>query len=208
MALRTVHVPGSINTGRNEQPSHKLVGAEKPLNLCRRHVTRSLPKTGQLQVLLFFLFSPASTYFNPVCVQNVMYPKQHAAISGIATLLFALWIGIAPEQTVVWLVIGMIAGVLIDVDHVVLGMIVDGRIDEGISWFLHPVAAVTQPDALLADMAYDTLVYHRLISHLLVLAVLAALSNTYPLLLPAVVGLAAHIVADVVWDVWNGTYQR
>lgn len=135
-----------------------------------------------------------------------MYPKQHAVISAGATVLFGILLNGSPTQIALWTIIGVVAGVLIDVDHVILGMVIGKNIEDGIAWFLHPAAALTQPDQLLADMDYDALVYHRMISHVLVLAVLTLLIPVHPLLLPAAVGLTAHILADVVWDVKHGQY--
>lgn len=135
-----------------------------------------------------------------------MYPKHHAAVSGMATVLYAAWMQAEPVQMALWAVIGITAGVMIDVDHVLLGMLVDGRVAEGLSWFRQPVTAVTRPDALLADMEYDTMVYHRLLSHTVVLTVLVALIRFHSLFIPAAVGLAAHIAADVVWDVKQRSY--
>lgn len=135
-----------------------------------------------------------------------MYPRQHAVVSGAATLLYAVITSVSPVEIVLWTIIGVIAGVLIDVDHVILSMLVAHRVEEGISWFKRPVQAITSPDDLLEDMEYESLVFHRMISHGLVLVILIVLTRVHVLFLPAVIGLTAHILADILWDLKQGSY--
>lgn len=133
-----------------------------------------------------------------------MYPKQHAAISAVTALVVAVVIGVSIPTVVLWTVIGTLAGIFIDVDHVLLSMFVAGNREKGRYWFTHPIEAVTEPDALVESMEYSDMVYHRMVSHLAVFGVFYLLIDVNQLFMPVAAGLGAHIVGDLVWDVRNG----
>lgn len=135
-----------------------------------------------------------------------MYPKQHAIISGLATLLIAVFIEPDPVMIGIWTLIGTVAGVFIDVDHAVLSVLVENKWKEVLYWCRHPVKALTEPESFIQSTGYDTLVFHRLASHILILLTLVVLLRLHPFVLPAVVGVSAHIAADMVWDVKNNEY--
>lgn len=135
-----------------------------------------------------------------------MLPVQHAAVSGTAVFLAAIRWTSSPETILLWTVTGLLAGVLIDVDHALLAMVARGKTGEGLYWFRHPLEAITDPDAFLNDMDYPALVYHRLVTHLIVFLALSALALTasHPLIIPALIGIGTHIAADLYWDVRRG----
>lgn len=135
-----------------------------------------------------------------------MYPKQHALVSGAAVLAYSLFLNLPPTEIAVWVGIGMFTGVLIDVDHVLLSMVVAGRYEQGLSWFQRPMRAVLDPEALLEDMEYDRLLYHRLLSHLFVFVILVSLISVHRLFISAAAGLAVHIASDILWDMKQGSY--
>lgn len=129
-----------------------------------------------------------------------MYPKQHAVLSSTATLAAGTLAQLGTPELVLWTVIGTAVGVLIDVDHALLGMLVAGRVEKGRYWFRHPVTAVTDADRFLDDMEYNGLRTHRLVTHVLGFLSLLALLPVHRLVTPAAVGLGTHIVGDVLWD--------
>ncbi len=133
-----------------------------------------------------------------------MRPDEHAVISGFVVFIAAQLAGFDTPDVLLWTVAGTAAGVLIDVDHALLSMVVKGRVREGLYWFRHPVKAMTDPDAFLADMEYPALVYHRMATHLAILVVIILLTGIHPLVIPVMIGVAAHVVADIVWDVHTG----
>jgi membrane-bound metal-dependent hydrolase YbcI (DUF457 family) len=129
-----------------------------------------------------------------------MYPKQHAVVSGIGTLVYAILYGLLPADVLLWTFLGMVAGVMIDVDHVVLSMIMTGRYRRGLFWIRQPVRALTEPREFLDDMGYDELWYHRIITHTLILASLVVLLDLHPLVRPVMVGVVFHLVADLLYE--------
>lgn len=133
-----------------------------------------------------------------------MLPDEHAVISGLVVFIAAQVFGLSTPDVLVWTFLGMVAGVLIDVDHALLAMTVKGRISEGLYWFRHPFRAVRNPDAFLAEMDYPMLVYHRLMTHSLIFLALVLLRHVHELILPVLIGVIAHIIADIVWDVKRG----
>ncbi len=136
-----------------------------------------------------------------------MYPRDHAIIAAAVTAIVAVISGVTGTGFIVWVTIGTIAGVVIDVDHVVLSMFVHGRWREGFKWLGQPRHALLSPDALLEDIDYPKLVHHRILSHMVIFAALVVLVPVHELVRPAVLGLGAHILADIAWDLWNETYR-
>lgn len=136
-----------------------------------------------------------------------MYPKHHALISGLAAASYAALTGLALQQVAVWTVIGMFAGVFIDVDHAVLAVMF-GKRDVVWDWMHRPVTALVEPARFVADIEYGgpSLYYHRIISHLVILAVVVFLARWYALFVPVMVALVAHIAADIAWDLHHGNY--
>lgn len=136
-----------------------------------------------------------------------MYPRHHAIVAAAVTAVAAVASGVTGFAFLAWVAVGTIAGVFIDVDHVVLSMLVHGRWREGYRWLRQPRHALLSPDALLEDIDYPKLVHHRILSHMLVFAGLVLLVPFNDLIRPAVIGLGAHILADMVWDIRHETYR-
>jgi hypothetical protein len=136
-----------------------------------------------------------------------MYPRHHAIIAAAVTAMAAVASGVTGLAFVAWVTIGTVAGVFIDIDHVVLSMLVHGRWKEGYKWLRQPRHALLSPDALLEDIDYPKLVHHRILSHMIIFAVLVAVVPLHDLVRPAVIGLGAHILSDIAWDLWNQTYR-
>ncbi|MDY6771593.1 MAG: hypothetical protein SV186_06610 [Candidatus Nanohaloarchaea archaeon] len=136
-----------------------------------------------------------------------MYPRDHAILSAAVTAGSAAFLGLVPGQILLWTVMGTVAGVFIDVDHVFLSMLVTGEWDEGLAWLRAPHKAFMEPDRLLRDIEYPALVRHRILTHFLALAVLLAGTKLHVLFYPAAIGLAVHIAVDIVVDIWNGAYR-
>lgn len=137
-----------------------------------------------------------------------MDPDRHLVISGVAGAAAAIAAGLPPGTVVAWTVIAGAAGVLVDIDHVLLPMLVTGAWRRGGRWFLRPVTAFTRPGQVSDDLSYRTMVFHRLASHTAVFLGIAAAARLVPVLAAAVVGVGAHIVADVAWDLSRGTYRE
>lgn len=135
-----------------------------------------------------------------------MFPKQHAAVSGFSVMVYAVLEGLALTDVVLWTFLGAVSGVLIDVDHAVLSMVVKKRYSKGLKWFKDPVGAVTRPSEFLDDMDYGRLIYHRIISHAVVLGLFTYLSAFYSILIPVAAGVGVHLVCDIVFDLYKGTY--
>ncbi len=135
-----------------------------------------------------------------------MYPREHALSSGISVLTYTVLEGLQPGLIPIWILAGTAAGVLIDVDHAILSMTVKGRLEEGLKWFKHPVKAISQPSRFLDDMDYESLVYHRLISHALIVTLLWSLSALSPLVEAAALGTSTHLAGDLLYDLGTGNY--
>ncbi|MDY6769784.1 MAG: hypothetical protein SVU88_02315 [Candidatus Nanohaloarchaea archaeon] len=131
-----------------------------------------------------------------------MYPAQHAATSGAAALLAALYLQLSPLTAAVWAIAGIAAGVLVDVDHVVLAVLLHGRWDAARTWIRQPVTAVLDPEAFLEDIdpAAD-LRGARILSHAAVLGAALLAVGRIPLATPVAVALSVHILVDIAWDV-------
>lgn len=137
-----------------------------------------------------------------------MLPRQHAVTSGLVTLAVAVHLELAAPLVLLWTLVGTISGVVIDVDHALLGMTVGGHWQTGLSWFRHPVAAVSNPYEFLRSLNYPGLIKHRILTHLAVMSLLGGLATRYPIVVPAGIGLATHILGDVVVDLREGRYQQ
>ncbi|MDY6761795.1 MAG: hypothetical protein SVY41_01995 [Candidatus Nanohaloarchaea archaeon] len=137
-----------------------------------------------------------------------MYPRQHAVVSVLTASLYAAVTGITPVSILLWAVIGGVAGVFIDVDHLLLTAVVAGNQETALHWFRHPARALLKPRQLVDDIHYGgrAIYVHRIGTHFAVLALLALLVNVHRLFIPAAVGVAAHIIADIVWDLHHGNY--
>jgi hypothetical protein len=135
-----------------------------------------------------------------------MFPKQHAAVSGTSVAVYAVVQGLGLTDILIWTFLGAVSGVLIDVDHAVLSMLVEKRYRKGLKWFKDPLGAVTRPSEFLEDMDYDKLIYHRLVSHAVVLGLLLYLSGFYSLVVPVAVGVGLHLVCDIGYDLYRGSY--
>ena len=85
-------------------------------------------------------------------------------------------------------------------------MLVKKRYRKGLRWFKDPIGAVTRPSEFLEDMDYDKLIYHRLVSHAVVLGLLLYLSGFYSLVVPVAVGVGLHLVCDIGYDLYKGSY--
>jgi len=118
-------------------------------------------------------------------------------------MVYAALEGLTFTDMLLWGLLGAVSGVLIDVDHALLSMIVKKRYKEGLKWFRKPVEAVSR---FLEEMDYDSLVYHRLVSHSAVLAVLFYLSTSYSLFVPVAFGVGVHLMCDIVYDLYCGSY--
>ncbi len=136
-----------------------------------------------------------------------MYSRSHAVVSFAAVGGYVLLAGIPFPGAALWVVIGVVAGVFIDVDHVVLAAVFGDR-GAVFRWMRRPWAPFTHGEELLDDLEYGSqrLYYHRIATHGAALALLYLGSQRYTLLLPAFIAALVHIVSDVLWDLWNGNY--
>ncbi len=136
-----------------------------------------------------------------------MYPLHHLVLSTVAAIATVPFLGLSPGMTAVAVVLGIAAGVLVDVDHVLLPAVYS-RSSAPFAWMRRPVRAFREPRSLLADVAYERMVLHRLLSHSTVLVAVYLVSLEFPVLVPAVAALIVHILADIVWDVARGNYRE
>lgn len=136
-----------------------------------------------------------------------MEPSRHLVISGAAGAAAAALAGLPFPAAVLWTAVAAAAGVLVDVDHVLLPMVVTGAWRPGVRWFFRPARAFVEPRALLDELEYPEMVFHRLATHTAAFLVLVLLARIEPLMAAAAVGVAAHIAADVAWDLSRGTYR-
>lgn len=98
---------------------------------------------------------------------------------------------------------GTAVGVLIDLDHFVIARLKTGRWDAVRFCLRNPAAAVADQGRIF-DRG-DVGVLSRLLSHLLIVGAvvpLLALVST-PLAIVTGVVCYAHLVSDVVWDIWR-----
>lgn len=133
-----------------------------------------------------------------------MWPKQHAAVSVTFFSLYGLVFASSIPEGLLWLVVGTAAGVLIDIDHVLLGIVV-GRHFEAIRWFRHPIHAMTKPGDLLDHIEYPRMVYDRTITHLLAITIAFVLVEL-PLMGIVFLALCLHLSCDLIYDIQQGVY--
>lgn len=124
----------------------------------------------------------------------------------MSLVVYTVLKGLALTDILLWTFLGALSGVLIDVDHAVLSMVIKKRYSKGLRWFRDPIGAVTRPSEFLDDMEYDRLIYHRIVSHTVILGLLMYLSGFYSILVPVSIGVGAHLVSDIVYDLHGGSY--
>ncbi|WP_238709377.1 hypothetical protein [Natronorubrum halophilum] len=98
---------------------------------------------------------------------------------------------------------GTAAGVLIDVDHLLIARFKTGSWDAVRFCLSNPAAAVADQRRIFEPG--DVGVLSRLLSHLLIIGVavpVLALSSV-PLAVLTGVVLYVHLLSDVVWDIWQ-----
>ncbi len=139
-----------------------------------------------------------------------MYPREHALFSGAVVAAASTLAEIPTPEAFLWIGVGILTGVFIDVDHLFLAALIGGKREEALKWFRNPVGAVLKPRELMDDIRYSGrwIYVHRMVSHISVLVILILLMPFHDLFIPAAVGLAAHIAADVVWDLYHGNYVK
>ncbi len=138
-----------------------------------------------------------------------MFPRQHAAISGAAVLIFGIWEEVALGTLIIWTLIGTVAGVLIDVDHAFLGMIGKGKFREIGRYFFHPIEAIFKKPEEFAELVYYRgFTIHRIISHFLIFLISLYLSTFFTIFEPVSVAVAFHIVADIAEDIYSRRYRN
>lgn len=135
-----------------------------------------------------------------------MFPKQHAAVSGILVAIYAIVEGLSSTDILFWAFLGGISGVLIDVDHALLSIFIKKRYSKGLKWFRNPVKAISRPSEFLADMDYENLIYHRIISHTAVLGIVSYFSIFYSFLFPVTLGVGVHLICDLGYDLYRNSY--
>lgn len=98
---------------------------------------------------------------------------------------------------------GAAVGVLIDLDHFCIARIKTGTWSSLRFCFANPSVALTDQDQIFGRG--DVGVLSRLLSHLLIAgAVVPTLAlSSIPLAIVTGVVLYAHIVTDVIWDIWQ-----
>lgn len=136
-----------------------------------------------------------------------MEPSRHLVVSGAAGAAAAALSGLPFPAAVLWTAVAAAAGVLVDVDQVILPMVVTGAWRSGARWFFRPVRAFVRPGDLVEELEYPAMVFHRLATHTAAFLALALLARVEPLMAAAAVGVAAHIAADVASDLSRGTYR-
>lgn len=133
-----------------------------------------------------------------------MWPKQHALVSAVFVSLYATLYAETIQVAVLWVCIGVAAGVLIDIDHVILGIVVKKRY-EGFSWFKKPLQAMLNPGELLDDIEYPAMIYHRTITHLLI--ILASMTMlSWPVGRVVFLTLCLHLFCDIIHDIMNNDH--
>lgn len=135
-----------------------------------------------------------------------MYPKEHFITSGSGVLAYSIAIGLPLPEIIIWTVLGSSAGVLIDIDHAILSMVIKKRFKKGLKWFRQPLKAITKPESFLDDMSYEGLRYHRIISHTVILGILFFIKDFNPLLTPVTIGVGLHLLGDIAHDLNNKKY--
>ncbi|AXR78610.1 hypothetical protein [Natrarchaeobaculum sulfurireducens] len=100
-------------------------------------------------------------------------------------------------------VYGVAVGVFIDLDHFLIARLKTGRWDAVRRCVRDPVIAVADQGQIFERG--DVGVLSRLLSHLLVIgvAVPAIALLSLPLAVVTAAVLYAHIVCDVLWDIWR-----
>ncbi|MDY6773910.1 MAG: hypothetical protein SVS85_01820 [Candidatus Nanohaloarchaea archaeon] len=137
-----------------------------------------------------------------------MYPRDHALVSAAAMVIYAVGMGANPSEFVIWVAVGTLAGVFIDLDHLVLASMF-GKKQEVKDWLRKPLEAFKDSESLLEDIEYGSseLYYHRIISHVSIILVALYISRTFPLMRPVTVALVVHLVSDILWDIKENNYD-
>lgn len=131
-----------------------------------------------------------------------MYPKQHLLVSFVTFTTYALASGMDLATAAVWIAVGTVVGVLIDVDHLLLSIFVDGKIKENLEWFRQPVRIFHHPHEYLEQLKYDGMRFHRLVSHTVIAAAVYPLLPFHFVFIPAFVSIVLHIITDIVGDIF------
>lgn len=130
-----------------------------------------------------------------------MWPKQHGLVSAVFVCCYSLLFASSVVQGGIWIIAGTLAGVLIDTDHVILGIVVKKRYD-AVSWFKKPLEAMLNPGALLDDIEYPRLIYHRTVTHgFMILVSMAFLA--WPIGQVVFLTLCLHLFCDIIHDIMN-----
>ncbi|MDY6774114.1 MAG: metal-dependent hydrolase [Candidatus Nanohaloarchaea archaeon] len=131
-----------------------------------------------------------------------MYPRQHAAISAVAVTIAGALLELSLPELAFWGFVGVLSGVLVDIDHLPLAVFFNRKSEEVRDWLRHPLKALTHARELREDIdPEENLVAHRMVSHLLGFGVLCVLAPYHRLVIPAVIAVGVHIISDVAWDI-------
>ncbi|MCJ7478972.1 MAG: hypothetical protein MUP63_02230 [Candidatus Nanohaloarchaeota archaeon QJJ-7] len=137
-----------------------------------------------------------------------MHPRDHALVSVVVIVVYSVVMGANPSEFVIWMTAGTLAGVFIDLDHLVL-VYIFGRREVVKDWVWKPFRALKDSESLLEDMEQDyiELYYHRIISHVSIILVSLYLSRIFRLMEPLTVALVVHLVSDILWDIKENNYD-
>ncbi|MFC6717588.1 hypothetical protein ACFQGT_04100 [Natrialbaceae archaeon GCM10025810] len=142
-----------------------------------------------------------------------MYSKHHAAISFVVSAALAYALGpfsiggiVVPAPLIV--LYGTALGVLIDLDHLVIARARTGTWDAVRFCLRHPRAAVADQSRIF-DRG-DVGVLPRLVSHLVIVGVVIPTTflASVPLGILTAAVLYLHLLADVVWNVYQARRHR
>lgn len=134
-----------------------------------------------------------------------MYSRHHLVVSAVVAggLVVLLPLGATPVRTAAAWAILTVAGVLIDLDH-----FLDARLVRG-DWE-NARRCLADPSLIFGDQSAifgrgDLWPLQRLLSHVVIapIAVLAAWTVSDAAALAVAVVLYAHLVCDLVWDVYR-----
>lgn len=137
-----------------------------------------------------------------------IYSKHHAAVSlvvagGLGYVLSPVAIFGYELPTLAVVAYGVAVGVLIDLDHFLIARLKTGRWDAVRRCVRDPRIAVADQGRIFERG--DVGVLSRLLSHLVVIGVIVPIVAVVSVPLAVVTGvvLYAHVVCDVLWDIWR-----
>jgi hypothetical protein len=127
-----------------------------------------------------------------------MFPLTHTWTSGLAVLLLALGSSIPAQIIVEWVLVGAVASILLDLDHLLLPLLFSESRRKFTRIFGKPLFYLTNMDELRGILYSPGTTEARIIIHVLFITVILAfiLRNSPDYFLPVAASLLTHIAFD------------